>query len=177
MWIKQPRDYITVVQTFSIKNHLAMCLFKAVPLWLTHTHTHTRTGGETKSVSRLLYEIATREGPRHLFKGLMPRLIAVPSMMSVFYVINEELEKFLLGKEFPRWPSVDLAMTQNRNLNHNNRVIVGASPHHIHHASNQLLDRPLSSTQSRCRCLSLHVVIHVCMFVCLWAVLSFWTSV
>jgi hypothetical protein len=32
----------------------------------------------------------------------MPRLIAVPSMMSVFYVINEELEKVLLGKEFPR---------------------------------------------------------------------------
>ena len=26
-------------------------------------------------------------------KGLLPRLIAVPSMMSVFYVINEELEK------------------------------------------------------------------------------------
>ena len=69
---------------------------------MTNTHTHTRTGGETKSVSRLLYEIATREGPRHLFKGLMPRLIAVPSMMSVFYVINEELEKLLLGKEFPR---------------------------------------------------------------------------
>lgn len=57
----------------------------------------------------------------------MPRLIAVPSMMSVFYVINEELEKLLLGKEFPRWLSVDLAMTQNRNLNHNNRVTVGAS--------------------------------------------------
>ena len=53
-------------------------------------------------MSRILYEIATREGPRHLFKGLMPRLIAVPSMMSVFYVINEELEKVLLGKEFPR---------------------------------------------------------------------------
>lgn len=30
-------------------------------------------------------------------KGLLPRLIAVPSMMSVFYVINEELERLFLG--------------------------------------------------------------------------------
>ena len=74
-------------------------------LIMTNTHTHTHrslTGGQSKSVSRLLYEIAKNEGPRHLFKGLMPRLIAVPSMMSVFYVINEELERLLLGKEFPR---------------------------------------------------------------------------
>ena len=49
-----------------------------------------------------MLDIIQKEGPRHLFKGLMPRLIAVPSMMSVFYVINEELEKLLLGKEFPK---------------------------------------------------------------------------
>lgn len=53
-------------------------------------------------MSRIVYEIAKYEGVRHLFKGLLPRLIAVPSMMSVFYVINEELEKVLLGKEFSR---------------------------------------------------------------------------
>ena len=60
------------------------------------------SGQTSKSVSRIMYDIAKREGPRHLYKGLVPRLIAVPSMMSVFYVINEELEKLLLGKEFPK---------------------------------------------------------------------------
>ena len=60
------------------------------------------TGGKTKSVSRIMLDIIQKEGPRHLFKGLLPRLIAVPSMMSVFYVINEELEKLLLGKEFSK---------------------------------------------------------------------------
>ena len=58
------------------------------------------TGGEAKSCSRIMYEICRYEGPRHLMKGLLPRLIAVPSMMSVFYVINEELEHRILGTRF-----------------------------------------------------------------------------
>lgn len=45
-----------------------------------------------------MFNIVRNEGPQHLMKGLLPRLIAVPSMMSVFYVINEELERILLGK-------------------------------------------------------------------------------
>ena len=49
-----------------------------------------------QSCSRIFFDIVRHEGPRQLMKGLLPRLIAVPSMMSVFYVINEELEKLLL---------------------------------------------------------------------------------
>lgn len=48
---------------------------------------------EYKSFSQIFVNIVRQEGPRNLMKGLLPRLIAVPSMMSVFYVINEELEK------------------------------------------------------------------------------------
>lgn len=33
-------------------------------------------------------------------KGLLPRLVAVPSMMSFFYVINEELERIFLGTSY-----------------------------------------------------------------------------
>ena len=49
-----------------------------------------------KSCYSIMKEIVKREGVRYLFKGLLPRLIAVPSMMSVFYVINEELERLVL---------------------------------------------------------------------------------
>lgn len=54
-------------------------------------------GGKPKSCARIMIDIYRHEGPRHLMKGLLPRLIAVPSMMSVFYVINEELEHRILG--------------------------------------------------------------------------------
>ena len=47
---------------------------------------------------KLLWNISQREGPRTLLRGLGPRLIAVPSYMSVFYVVNEELEWHLLNK-------------------------------------------------------------------------------
>ncbi len=55
-------------------------------------------GSETISCSRVMINIVRTEGAIHLMKGLTPRLIAVPSMMSWFYVINEELERFFLGK-------------------------------------------------------------------------------
>ncbi len=45
-----------------------------------------------------MMNIVRTEGAIHLMKGLGPRLIAVPSMMSWFYVINEELEKKLLNR-------------------------------------------------------------------------------
>ena len=53
------------------------------------------TDSEYKSCWKIFTEIVTdkKEGPRYLMKGLLPRLIAVPSMMSFFYVFNEELEK------------------------------------------------------------------------------------
>lgn len=58
---------------------------------------HMYTGGRVQSCSRIMLDICRNEGPRHLMKGLLPRLIAVPSMMSCFYVINEELERIFLG--------------------------------------------------------------------------------
>jgi hypothetical protein len=45
----------------------------------------------------LMVQIARQEGVRYLFKGLLPRLIAVPLYMSVFITVNEELQKYLLG--------------------------------------------------------------------------------
>ena len=92
---------LTCFLSLTLTLTLSLSLSFFLSLSHTHTHTHTLTGGKAKSVSRIILDIAKKEGPHHLFKGLTPRLIAVPSMMSVFYVINEELEKILLGKEFP----------------------------------------------------------------------------
>ncbi len=63
-----------------------------------HTHTHTHTGGAYRTVYRIMMDIVRKEGARHLMKGLLPRLIAVPMYMSVFFVVNEEMEKLFLGK-------------------------------------------------------------------------------
>ena len=41
--------------------------------------------------------IVRSEGLQYLFKGLVPRLVVVPSMLSWMYVLSEELEKMLLG--------------------------------------------------------------------------------
>ena len=47
-------------------------------------------------------DIVKQEGARHLMKGLLPRLIVVPSMMSVFFTINEHLEEaFRVGRYRP----------------------------------------------------------------------------
>ena len=46
----------------------------------------------------LMYQIAREEGVRSLYKGLVPRLIAVPMYMSVFIAVNEELQKWILGR-------------------------------------------------------------------------------
>ena len=54
-------------------------------------------GSKSESCARIMWNICRHEGPRHLMKGLLPRLVAVPSMMSCFYVINEELERKILG--------------------------------------------------------------------------------
>lgn len=45
-----------------------------------------------------MYQIARAEGIRQLYKGLLPRLIAVPLYMSVFITVNEELQKYILGR-------------------------------------------------------------------------------
>ena len=53
-----------------------------------------------------MLDIIKYEGPRHLMKGLLPRLIVVPSMMSAFFVINEELDRiFLSGGRRPSPPT------------------------------------------------------------------------
>ena len=51
------------------------------------------TGGPKLSVTDVFRDIVRNEGPRHLMKGLLPRVLVVPMYMSVFYVFNEELEK------------------------------------------------------------------------------------
>jgi hypothetical protein len=48
---------------------------------------------EYQSCSTIFKNIVKNEGPRNLMKGLIPRLLVVPSMMSFWYVINEELVK------------------------------------------------------------------------------------
>ena len=53
-------------------------------------------GSNYQSCLQIFKDIVKNEGPRHLMKGLVARLIVVPSFMSVFYVINEELEKLFL---------------------------------------------------------------------------------
>ena len=53
----------------------------------------SHTGGPSRSVLTVLRDIVRNEGPRHLMKGLLPRVLVVPMYMSVFYVFNEELEK------------------------------------------------------------------------------------
>lgn len=55
-----------------------------------------KVGSNYQSCLQIFTDIVKNEGPRHLMKGLVPRLIVVPSFMSVFYVINEELEKLFL---------------------------------------------------------------------------------
>ena len=47
----------------------------------------------------LMRQLVREEDARSLFKGLLPRLIAVPLYMSVFVTINEDLGGRLLGRE------------------------------------------------------------------------------
>ena len=42
----------------------------------------------------ILRNIVKNEGPRYLFKGLLPRIYVVPSMMSLFYVFDEKFKQF-----------------------------------------------------------------------------------
>lgn len=56
-------------------------------------------GHHSKSVPRVLIDITLKEGPQYLFKGLTPRLIATCNMMSVFYVLNEELTVLFLHRK------------------------------------------------------------------------------
>ena len=50
----------------------------------------------------MMAHIARQEGVRYLFKGLLPRLVAVPLYMSVFITVNEELQKLILGTRIAR---------------------------------------------------------------------------
>ena len=46
----------------------------------------------------VMKDIITKEGPRYLFKGLLPRVYVVPSMMSLFYVFDEAFRQITLDK-------------------------------------------------------------------------------
>lgn len=50
----------------------------------------------TQGTVSLLRDIAKKEGPRYLFKGLLPRLVAVPSMMSFFYMLNTKFNELFI---------------------------------------------------------------------------------
>ena len=90
-----------------LKSHDSVCILTIcqhsthvlLPCKHTHAHTHANTTAKQSDWAlKLVVDIARREGLRSLMKGLGPRLIAVPSYMSVFYVVNEELEWLLLSK-------------------------------------------------------------------------------
>lgn len=57
---------------------------------------HLHTGN--KSPLQIMRAIVRDAGPRFLFKGLTPRLLAVPLYMSAFLTVNEKLHKLILGK-------------------------------------------------------------------------------
>lgn len=61
-------------------------------------HTLTFIAKQSEWALKMIVDIARKEGLSTLMRGLGPRLIAVPSYMSVFYVVNEELEWHLLKK-------------------------------------------------------------------------------
>ena len=46
----------------------------------------------------VMKEIISTQGPRYLFKGLLPRIYVVPSMMSLFYVFDEAFKQIALDK-------------------------------------------------------------------------------
>ena len=72
--------------------------FYHVPIHTYTQCTHIHTAKQTDWALKVMLDIARRDGARQLMKGIGPRLIAVPSYMSVFYVVNEELEWYLLKK-------------------------------------------------------------------------------
>ena len=64
-------------------------------------HSNTVPPGHKRPL-QIMLSIAREEGPRYLFKGLLPRLVAVPLYMSAFLMVNEELHKLILGKEIAK---------------------------------------------------------------------------
>ena len=46
----------------------------------------------------VMKEIINTQGRRYLFKGLLPRIYVVPSMMSLFYVFDEAFKQIALDK-------------------------------------------------------------------------------
>ena len=42
-----------------------------------------------RSTTYIIKDIVRNEGPRYLFKGVLPRIYVVPSMMSLFYMFDE----------------------------------------------------------------------------------------
>lgn len=67
----------------------------ACPLDVAKTRIQGQKLGEPKlGMLQVFQSIIRDEGPRYLFKGLLPRLIAVPSMMSFFYMLNVKFNKW-----------------------------------------------------------------------------------
>ena len=86
-----------ITLSIHILKHFFLCMYNYNIMCL-YTHTHIHTAKQTDWALKVMLDMARRDGPRQLMKGIGPRLIAVPSYMSVFYVVNEELEWYLLKK-------------------------------------------------------------------------------
>ena len=71
----------------------------ACPLDVAKTRIQGQKLGEPKlGMAEVFRTIIRDEGPRYLFKGLLPRLIAVPSMMSFFYMLNVYFNNLFASK-------------------------------------------------------------------------------
>ena len=71
----------------------------ACPLDVAKTRIQGQKLGEPKlGMVEVFRTIIRNEGPRYLFKGLLPRLIAVPSMMSFFYMLNVYFSNWFASK-------------------------------------------------------------------------------
>ena len=89
----------TTLNGFSISGALAASV--SCPLDVVKTRVQgAKLGSKAAEESTLsvMREIITTQGPRYLFKGLLPRIYVVPSMMSLFYVFDEVFKQIALDK-------------------------------------------------------------------------------
>ena len=90
-WNLSRNCYLAVSLMNLSRNCCTVILENVTVIYITPIIIHP-TGHDSRQCARVMWDIVRQEGARNLMKGLLPRLIAVPSMMSWFYMINEELE-------------------------------------------------------------------------------------
>ena len=101
-WNERNLLYVYTSCFSSYKCHFLVCLGTvssviACPLDVVKTRVQgRRLEAPKESTGKILSNIVKNEGPRYLFKGLLPRLVAVPSMMSLFYMLNVKFNEYFL---------------------------------------------------------------------------------